>query len=117
MNPTTEKPLSKSKQIALVFKALGIDTPAADVIAKLKAEGIEVTPQLVNNVRKRIRDKRTARRQAKKADKVKVVKVTTKAPETPDRLTLALKVKSFAQEVGGLDALEQAIADLRVLAA
>lgn len=43
--------LNRSEAIRLEFEAMGLDTAPKDVIAKLAAKNIDVSPALVSNVR------------------------------------------------------------------
>ena len=104
----TEK-VSGSKAIARFLKVTGLDTPAKDVVAGLKDEGVEVSVGLVNNIKTRIRQNKEEKRERKK--RVAVVVVTSPVQGAFDQL---LEVKALAQKLGGaakvremLDALDK----------
>lgn len=109
--------VNKSRLVLAAFKALGLDTPAKDVIDHIKQkDGAEVTVSLVNNLRSKVRAKRAERaatRKVKPGRKPKPVP-TVPAVSELDRL---LEVKRFASEVGGVEALKTLVAKLELLAA
>lgn len=122
------KKVSGSKQIFNLLKnkevcPLGLDTPAAEIVEKLKAAGTEVSVALINNVKFRIRKLKDERKAARKATKTVVaVKTRRKKVQVPtispvqgefDRL---IAVKKLAADVGGLDALSDLITKVKTLA-
>lgn len=105
---TTPK-VNMSKLIIAAFKAnKKLDTPANEIVAAVKQnDGVEVTVSLVNNIRKRLKDSR----------KAKVARTTAPTPETPvSELDRMMEVKTFAESVGGLEALKNFITKIEVFA-
>lgn len=94
---------------------LGLETPAQEIISFLKSKGIDVTPQLVNNVKFRIRKMKADKKAVVKKKKNKRVKVPVSQVQT--EFDQMLEVKSFAERVGGLDKLHDLVSKMRQIAA
>ena len=72
-------------------------TKTSDVIAKLAGAGVEVSSQLVSNVRARMKGKR---RKAKTKDRAEVA---AKKPQTSFSLESLLEARKFIDSIGSLD--------------
>jgi len=122
------KKISGSKQIAAAIKnrealPLGLDTPANEIVAYLKSQGVEVTVQLVNNVKFRIRKLKEEKKAAKGTAQPKLrrgrrplVPVETVVSPVQSEFDQMVAVKKLATEFGGLDNLSKLIDKVRLLA-
>jgi hypothetical protein len=115
--------VSGSKLIQASFKnkdqfPKGLETPAQEIVDHLKTTGVEVSVQLVNNVKFRIRkmkeDKKASKEPTKRI-KVAVPVVATISP-VQSEFDRMVAVKKLSTEFGGLDALSDLIAKLKTLA-
>ena len=123
VTPVTETPatetapvqkVNKSQLIVAAFKAnaKGLDTPANDLVDQIKSEsGVDVTVNLVNNLRCRLR-KESKRRKAKRT-----ARPAPKPAVAVDPLDRLFAVKDFAAKVGGLNELKALVEKLERLAA
>jgi hypothetical protein len=113
----TIKKVSGSKQIVNALKNKeafpnGLDTPAKDVVAHLKTQGVEVSEALVNNIKSRIRKVKGEKKLIRK-------RATATVPVNPmqDEFEQMVAVKELASKVGGFDKLGDLIVKVRALAA
>ena len=92
--------INKSEEIRLLLKAHP-EMKAKEVVAALAEKGIKATEGLVYFIKGKVQGRKSRKRRAGKMV-ARVAETTGKA----DALTTILKVKSLANEVGGLKKLK-----------
>lgn len=108
--PSSEKSASKSEEIRTVFKT----TPAAsakEVVATLKAKGIDVNEGLVYAVKQSMKKGKKKKKAAKATVKV-AAPVTAAAPSSNGQLGVGAAisvVKAAAEKVGGWATLKEIV--------
>jgi hypothetical protein len=99
--------LNKSEEIRELLKA-NPKMKAKEIVSTLSGKGVNVTEALVYFVKgklrgRKVRKRRVNKKAAKVAEKVAKVGVTTNGTDT---LSVILKVKKLASEVGGMGKLK-----------
>lgn len=106
---TVEQPkVNKSRLVFAAFKKSGLKTPSQDIIDLIKKEDdVEVTPNLVNVLRSKLKNIREAKKAKREGSK------TVAAPD--DVFDKLVAVKEFATKMGGLTELKGLVEKLESL--
>ncbi len=92
--------VNKSEEVRLLLKA-NPEMPVKEVVSSLAGRGLKVTPNLVYFLKGKIRGRRGRRKKVQQV--VATVAATT---GNHDAVKTILKVKSWANEVGGMKKLK-----------